>query len=78
MKPFITLLVLLSFCFNTTAQHLKGKVLDAETNLPIENVNVYWSNQDDGTFTDDHGEFDLKLRKRIRQDDLIYFTHVSY
>ena len=78
MKPFFTLLLAVGLTCNLFSQQISGNVRDAETGLPIENVNVYTANNDEGTFTDKNGNFELKLKNHLKPDELIYFTHVSY
>jgi len=41
---------------------IKGKVVDKETNMPIDNVSVYISNSSSGTRTDAAGNFILTTR----------------
>ena len=41
---------------------IKGKVVDKETNMPIDNVSVYISNSSSGTRTDATGNFILTTR----------------
>ncbi|WP_299780292.1 carboxypeptidase-like regulatory domain-containing protein [uncultured Formosa sp.] len=65
--------------FTLTAQHLNGKVLDRETNTPLENVNIYFEgNKDSGTVTDNNGVFDLQLAKDYHSSDIVVFSMVGY
>jgi len=62
------LAIFLSF-FSTvivTAQTLKGKVVDAKTNAPLEMVSVYFDNTTVGTVTNEHGEFSIDYNDAIQ------------
>ncbi|MCH7398160.1 carboxypeptidase-like regulatory domain-containing protein [Belliella sp. DSM 107340] len=50
----------------------KGKVLDGTTGLPIENVHVFYKN--DQGITDKEGRFELVLQA----DEIVTFSHISY
>ena len=50
---------------------IKGKVVDKETNAPIDNVSVYISNSSNGTRSDADGNFTLITRSQ-GQFELVY------
>ena len=55
---------------------INGQVISAQNNQPIQNVNVFVSNQKSGTTSDSLGNFELVLLK-----DSIYsieFSHIAY
>jgi len=43
---------------------IKGKVVDKETNTPIDNVSVYISSSSNGTRSDAEGNFTLTTRSQ--------------
>ncbi|MFV9549665.1 carboxypeptidase-like regulatory domain-containing protein [Algibacter sp. PT7-4] len=54
---------------------IKSQILDFNTALPIENVNVYkQNNPNKGTITNANGFFQLDAMP----DDVIVFSHVAY
>ena len=64
MRYFI-LYVLLIGAYPLYAQTtIKGKVVDKETNAPIDNVSVYISNSSNGTRSDADGNFTLMTRSQ--------------
>jgi len=58
---YILLIGVLPLCAQTT---IKGKVVDKETNAPIDNVSVYISNSSNGTRSDAEGNFTLTTRSQ--------------
>lgn len=69
----IFLLILILFFSNTFAQNIRGKVLDAATNLPIESVAVYFNNTTIGTSTNDKGEFEIEQKEGVTSALVISF-----
>ena len=61
------------------AQHIemKGKVVDVETNGPIEFVNIGILNENKGTISNPKGEFSLDLHREF-VDDSLTISHVNY
>ncbi|MBR9845258.1 MAG: carboxypeptidase-like regulatory domain-containing protein [Algicola sp.] len=55
------------------SQSLKGKVIDAHTNEPIESVAIYFNNTTIGTSTNDKGEFEIELREGVTSALVISF-----
>tara|TARA_R110000868_G_scaffold110147_7_gene298747 strand:+ start:374 stop:1717 length:1344 start_codon:yes stop_codon:yes gene_type:complete len=76
LKKLIFLFTLSSFL--TYAQNIKGVVLDKNTNLGIENVNIISLKKTATALTDEDGKFNLKLKNEIQYNDSIYFSHVGY
>lgn len=73
------LLVLFSFStYLSFSQHIEGKVLDAITKEPIEDVSVFIRKANSGTITNDKGYFYLKIPPKSSTNDTIYFSHISY
>ena len=60
IRIVITILSLLTH--DLVAQNIQGKIMDKETNQPLENVNVYISkNNSIGTVSDSKGLFNFCL-----------------
>lgn len=55
------------------AQMLRGVVLDAKTNKPMETVSVYFDNTTIGTITNSKGEFSISYSKAIKSPLIISF-----
>lgn len=76
MKYFLALFFLSIFtCFG---QNIKGKVIDTNTKLPIENVSVYLKNLNYGTITDKTGDFKIKTNSRYKNIDSVSFSIIGY
>ena len=74
-----TLFVIVFFStFTLFGQNIKGTVLEEDTNLPIENVNVYFKKEKIGTATDETGGYDLKIKTKIKTTDTIRFSIIGY
>jgi hypothetical protein len=52
--------------FLSLSQTLKGKVLDIETNEPLESVAIYFDNTTIGTTTNDKGEFSISYSDAVQ------------
>ncbi|MFI5238056.1 MAG: TonB-dependent receptor plug domain-containing protein, partial [Ignavibacteriales bacterium] len=77
MKITIVLFFILNFLTSAQQITLKGKIVDAETNLPLQNVNVIViSKIGVGTFTDSNGEFILSTE--ITDEDTLTISNVGY
>ncbi|MCB0383070.1 MAG: carboxypeptidase-like regulatory domain-containing protein [Psychroserpens sp.] len=61
------------FTSNIIAQHIKGIVLDAQTNAPIETAAIYFNNTTIGTSTNDKGEFEIGLKEGVTSPLVISF-----
>ncbi|UAB85461.1 carboxypeptidase-like regulatory domain-containing protein [Zunongwangia sp. SCSIO 43204] len=77
MKNSILFSLVIIFCSQSFAQQLKGKVLDADTNNPLEGVHIYYTNQKAVEITDKQGNFSIKYRKE-HLDDSIHFSILNY
>ena len=64
--------------FTVSGQNIVGKVLDRETNLPLEDVNIYLEDTDTGTVSNTDGEFILKFQKQPKETDFVSFSIVGY
>ncbi|WP_159021540.1 carboxypeptidase-like regulatory domain-containing protein [Formosa sp. L2A11] len=71
--------ILFFLAFTVTAQNITGKILDRETNTPLEDVNIYFEgNKNNGTVSDASGMFELELNKESRSSDVILFSMLGY
>lgn len=68
-------LLLLLFLISLTAKSQQVKVLDRESNFPINNVTIYNENRDLVVYTDKYGIADLSS---FKESDVISFNHLSY
>jgi CarboxypepD_reg-like domain len=59
MKCKLTFVLLLLFHFSNAQYKIQGRVIDSETQKPLEGVNVFLSHTTIGTTTNDKGEFQL-------------------
>lgn len=76
-KIFVLLLLIpLSLFAQSNSGKISGTVVDGQTQLPIENVNIYIANSLIGTSTNSNGVFNLS-RIPVGRYTLI-FSHVSY
>lgn len=75
MKRSIFLIVVL-FSFFAFSQEdlLKGKVVNDENDVPIDNVHVVNLNQVVGTITNSKGEFEISARA----NDTLYFSFIGF
>ncbi|CDF80399.1 Kelch repeat type 1-containing protein [Formosa agariphila KMM 3901] len=69
--------VLFFLVVTLTAQNIKGTVLDRDTNMPLEHVNVYYKTSAKGTSTNNNGKFELQIIK-ASETDFISFSSVGY
>ena len=77
MKIFIILF--LFFFPSLFAQQIiiRGKIVDAETNIPLSNANIYLSSgKGTGTVSDRNGEFSLSANSK--QNDFLTISYVGY
>lgn len=70
---FFTLL--LFFLITLSAKSQQVKVLDRESNFPIQNVTIYNDNRDLVVYTDKNGIADLSA---FKETDVISFNHLSF
>ncbi|MBB4034661.1 hypothetical protein GGR21_000548 [Dysgonomonas hofstadii] len=71
------IIILFSVLLPLSAQN-KIKVLDQATNTPIQGVSVQSDDLTKGTVTNKDGEFFLKDLPKIKETDILHFSHVSY
>jgi hypothetical protein len=79
---FLVLLFICSASFSQNLVSLKGKIINSETQLPIESATVYLSVSKDSTLvdytiTDKNGLFDLKIKK-TKTPTFLKVTIVGY
>lgn len=78
MKKTFVFLCLIFTSFISFSQYIEGKVLDAQTQEPIEGVNVYMDGINRGAVTNEKGNYYLKFPYKIVKNDVIHFTHIAY
>ena len=75
-KIFIILLIL--FCLFVNAQTFEGKVLEVDTNQPLEAVSVYFDGTSIGTITNSEGFFSIELPENKNTKSLLVISSVGY
>jgi len=73
----LTLIILL-LTSNLLGQDIKGIILDAQTNEPLEYVHVFFKKENTGTISNKKGEFNLNLQAEIGDNDTIHFSIIGY
>ncbi|WP_166959459.1 Kelch repeat-containing protein [Yeosuana marina] len=73
----LTYILLLSSCL-LVGQNIKGTILDLETNLPIENVTVFYQKDNTGTVSNKDGEFKISVESKIKASDTLQFSKIGY
>ena len=80
MKKYLTLLMLLFFSIQLTAQtpkgNIEGKVVDIETQSPLLGVNIIINGTNTGTTTDEKGEYYFKSLEAGTY--IISFSYIGY
>ena len=71
-------LFLLVFPFFALAQNLKGTILDSKTKQPIQYANVSINQINEIATTDERGKFNLKLTRKLQENDSLYVSHIGY
>tara|TARA_B100001059_G_scaffold69762_1_gene66892 strand:+ start:449 stop:1216 length:768 start_codon:yes stop_codon:yes gene_type:complete len=77
MRKILLFIVLLTFPITVQSQIdslVKGKILDAANDKPIENVNIVNLNQVNGTITNKSGEFEIQAKT----NDTIHLSYLGY
>jgi len=77
MRKILLFIVLLTFPVTVQSQIkslVKGKILDAANDKPIENVNIVNLNQVNGTITNESGEFEIQAKT----NDTIHLSYLGY
>src|SRR5690606_13632552 len=59
MRLFLNTLLLLAITHLQAQHSIKGTVMDAQTNQELTFVNVYITDLEKGTTTNDHGQFQI-------------------
>ena len=78
MKKILLFTIFFLSTFISFSQYIEGRVLDAQTNKPIEGVNIYMKGINRGTKTNVKGDYYLKFPAKIVKSDVIRFSHVAY
>lgn len=60
------------------AQSINGTIISTNTNLPIENTNVFALFSKTGTISDGNGKFSLKLLPEFKYDEILEFSHIGF
>ena len=77
MRKILLFIVLLTFPITVHSQIeslVKGKILDAANDKPIENVNIVNLNLVNGTITNKSGEFEIQAKT----NDTIHLSYLGY
>ena len=72
------ILIFLLFTSIIWGQNIKGKVLEENTNIPIEDVNIFVSKGNLGTATDSDGFFSLSIDSKKFLNDSLQFSAIGY
>lgn len=64
MKYILILFTLLSY-LHTTAQTIKGSVMDASTRQPLQGATVFWLRTSQGTTTNQYGTFEISYPAKV-------------
>jgi N-acetylneuraminic acid mutarotase len=78
MKQILLITCFLLTSFSSFSQYIEGKVLDAETNKPIEGVHVIVKGINRGALTNAKGNFYIKFPYKVIESDVIKFSHLTY
>ena len=78
MKKGILFLIFSLSTLLSFSQYIEGKVLDVQTNKPIEGVHVFMKGINRGVLTNEKGIFYLKFPFKIVKSDVIRFSHIAY
>ncbi|UMB59693.1 carboxypeptidase-like regulatory domain-containing protein [Lutibacter sp. A80] len=78
MKKILLTTFFLFSTFLSFSQYIEGKVVDAQTNKPIEGVNVFLDAINRGAVTNEKGVYYLKFPYEIVKSGTIRFSHITY
>ena len=78
MKKILLSTYFLFSTFLSFSQYIEGKVVDAQTNKPIEGVTIYMDAINRGAVTNEKGVYYLKFPYKIVKSGSIRFTHITY
>ena len=72
--------IVLFICVNlASGQTISGKIVDNDTQKPLENVNVFLTkNKSVGTTSNENGDFTIKYKSNFNQNDSISFSMIGY
>lgn len=71
---FSFLFILSSFCFSQEITTVKGAIINANNNTPLENVNIVNLTQVIGTSTNKKGEFSID----VKANDTLHFSYLGF
>ena len=75
-KLILTLLLFLPLL--SISQNIRGTVVSEKTSLPLDDVNIAAVNFNATAFTNENGEFNLKLPSNFKEKDSIEFSHIGF
>lgn len=78
MRQTLIFLIFFLLSFVSFSQYIEGRVLDAQTQKPIEGVNVYLEGISRGAVTNEKGDYYIKFPFEIVKNDIIHFSHLTY
>ena len=71
---FSFLFIISSFCFSQEITTVKGAIINANNNTPLENVNIVNLTQVIGTSTNKKGEFSID----VKANDTLHFSYLGF
>ena len=71
---FNCLFIITSFCFSQEITTVKGAIINANNNTPLENVNIVNLSQVIGTSTNKKGEFSIN----VKANDTLHFSYLGF
>lgn len=74
MKKTLLIVLLLVSGFAFAQEPIKGTVMNASNDQPLENVNIVNLNQVVGAITDENGKFEIKAEV----NDTLYFSYLGF
>ncbi len=74
----LTIYILLLSSNLLVGQNIKGTILDIETNLPIENVNIFYKKYNTGSVSNKDGIFNISIKSKIKASDTLQFSIIGY
>lgn len=78
MKKIVAGIFLIFYSFSAYSQYIEGRIIDANTNKPIEGVHVYLDNVEDGALSNSKGIYYLKFITSRVDSGYIHFSHIGY
>ncbi len=71
---FILLIIIFLSFDSMSAQQLFGSIIDRDTNQPLKGVHIVTTNNLNGAFSDENGNFSIALNKSNK----IRISHIGY